>query len=262
MHPRIRRLLERVARGKTIWRRLPVPFSKARVLVTPDAALSYLRTGDDWCDRELLDTVARQVRTGDVVWDVGANVGVFGAAAAVKSGAAGSVLCVEPDTMLAQLIRATSSRLPDGCAKLEVLAAAVADQSGVAEFHIAERGRASNALAAHSGQSQAGGVRERQLVPVVTLDHLLDVSRPPDFVKIDVEGAESVILAGASRLLEAVRPSIYIEVRTHNAATVTGYFERASYVLFDPAKPIAGQAPLPACQWNTLAIAAEKVSSG
>jgi len=250
----IRTCLERLSRRMAFWRRLPEPFSFVRVLVTPDASLSHFRPGANWCDPELIAVVSRFVKPGDVVWDVGANVGVFGAAAAARSGPAGRVLCVEPDLALVRLIRKTSGRLPAACAKLETLAAAVADAAGIAEFHIAERGRASNGLAKFGDRSQTGGVRERQLVPVVSLDDLLKVSAAPALLKIDVEGAEAVIFDGARRVLDEARPIIYVEVGEQNAEKVTRQLHAASYDLFDPKKPLDGQAQLPACIWNTLAI--------
>jgi FkbM family methyltransferase len=252
-----RTVVERLSRGKSFWRRLPKPFSTERVLVTPDAALSCLRLGDNWCDAELLNVASRFIKTGNVVWDIGANLGVFGVAAAARSGKSGQVLCVEPDIVLVKLIRATAARLSPACAKMEVLAAAVAKEPGIAAFDIAERGRASNTLAEFGGRSQTGGIRERQLVPVVSLDSLLQATPAPAFVKIDVEGAESAIFSGATRLLSESRPLIYIEVGPDQCAIVTQHLKEASYDLFDPSKPLAEQSPSEQCHWNTLAIPKE-----
>ena len=196
----------------------------------------------------------RFVKPGNVVWDVGANLGIFGVAAAVMAGLNGRVLCVEPDLVLAQLIRRTADRLPSNCAKLETISAAVADAPGIAEFHIAQRGRASNALAKFEGRTPMGGVRKRQLVPVISLDDLLDVSPDPNFLKIDVEGAEAAALDGAGRLLTEARPTIYIEVGAENSEKVTRQLHAASYDLFDPSSAVQGQPPLSVCTWNTLAI--------
>ncbi len=217
----LRTSLERLSRGKALWRRLPQPFSSAHILVTPDAALSYLKLGANWCDPELLHIASRFVSPGNVVWDVGANVGVFGVASALRSGPKGQVLCVEPDLLLAQLIRKTAARLPDNCARLETLAVAIAGSPGIAQFHIAERGRASNKLAQFGDRTQTGGVRERQLVPVFSLDDLLTVSPPPAVLKINVEGAEAVVFDGATRVLAEARPLIYVEVSPDNAQKVT-----------------------------------------
>ena len=251
-----RHTIERLSRGRTLWRRLPPPFAAARVLVTPDAALSYLRPGANWCDPELLQVVDQHVRPGDAVWDVGGNVGVFATAAAVRAGAGGQVVCVEPDIVLAHLIRRTAAALPAGSAPMEVLAAAVAtpDPSPVAAFLIASRGRASNALAGLDARTQTGGVRERQLVPVVPLDALLSVARPPAVVKIDVEGAEERVLRSGRAVLHEARPTVYLEVGPDHAAACTALLREARYTLFAP----AGGPPLDRCAWNTVAIPAER----
>lgn len=117
---------------------------------------------------------------------------------------------------------------------------------------------ASNALAQYAGRSEMGGVREKQLVPVLSLDDVLRSMTPPAVVKIDVEGAEATIFQGASQLLHKARPLIYVEVGSQNVGKVAEPLHSAQYDLFDPSQPLRGQAPLETCAWNTLAIPREK----
>jgi len=77
-----RRWVERLSRGWTYRRRLPTPFESVKIWVTPDACLAYLKPGRGWCDSELLDMADRHITPGSTVWDIGANVGIFAAAAA------------------------------------------------------------------------------------------------------------------------------------------------------------------------------------
>ena len=99
-----------------------------------------------------------------------------------------------------------------------------------------------------------GGIRERQLVPVTSLDDLLNISPPPAVVKIDVEGPEAAIFDGAGRLLNESRPVIYVEVGKTNIEKVTTQLLAAAYDLFDPTQPLQAQTPMKVCRWNTLAI--------
>ncbi len=235
-------------------RHLPRRFGRRPLYVTPDAALSWLKPGEFAFDAELLRAVTLLVRPGDTVWDIGANVGAFALGAAHVAGAAGQVLAVEPDTWLAQLVR-DSAQLPQNAdLSVSVLAAAVSDRVGIARFHIAARGRASSSLAS-DGRSPAGGVREVQLVPVLTLDDLLEAGDAPDCLKIDVEGGETRLLQGGSQLLSEFRPRIYCEVGDDQTDAVTAILRAHDYRLWraDGDRLV----PTDRCVFNTFATPAD-----
>lgn len=99
--------------------------------------------------------------------------------------------------------------------------AAISNKAGTAFFSIAKRGRAANHLASLTGSSQTGGSRKVEVVPTLTADSLLESLLPPDVVKIDVEGAEVLVLSGMERLLSEIRPRIYCEVSQENRDAVS-----------------------------------------
>jgi hypothetical protein len=55
----------------------------------------------------------------------------------------------------------------------------------------------------------------------VTIDGLLRSGciPPPDFIKIDVEGAEALVLAGAAEALAAYHPAIFLAIHGNNQRT-------------------------------------------
>jgi hypothetical protein len=59
---------------------------------------------------ELFSLAEKLIRPGDVVWDVGANVGLFTFAAAAKTGPTGKVLAIEPDPWLGTLLRRSAAQ--------------------------------------------------------------------------------------------------------------------------------------------------------
>jgi FkbM family methyltransferase len=222
--------------------------------VSPDAQLKYLKPGDEAFDADLLRVVDAHVREDSIVWDIGANVGVF-AFAAASIARKGSTLAVEADLWLAQLMRRSLRLESNQGLQLAVLPSAISDRNGVATFMIAQRGRASNALESAGGRSQMGGIRERLTVPTITLDTLLNFFGAPTFVKIDVEGAEEMVLRGAERLLREVRPTIYIEVGKEQCDAVTELLIANGYSLFaGPSSGAAAATPLQSCVDNTLAV--------
>ena len=252
----LRRMAEYFSRRVVFRRRLPREVGGATIYVTPAASLSYWIRPMERIDPMLLQFVRDHVRPGSTVWDVGANVGLFGFAAAGVAGPEGSVLALEADDWLAALVRRSAQLNAGTMAAVSVLGVAVSDRVGVAQFAIARRGRASNFLREAEGSSQAGGVRETRLAMTVTLDWLLERFKPPDVIKIDVEGAEHLVLAGAARLLQSVRPIILCEVAPRNRAPLARLFREAEYTLY-PATPGASAPSIVQPVANTLAIPAD-----
>lgn len=252
----IRTILERLVRGKTLKRRLPKEFGSTPIYVAPDSQLKYLKLGKNAFDFELLEVAQRHIHKASSVWDIGANIGVFTFAAA-SIATDGAVLAVEADIWLAQVVKKSASLKANQRLSVQVLPTAISDDNGVATFLIAKRGRASNSLESVNGRSQMGGVRDKVMVPTLTLDTLLDFFSHPTFVKVDVEGAEVQVLQGAHRLLQEVRPLFYIEVGSDVVDEVSSLFIQNNYLLFDGQT----QAPLSKCSFNTVAIPKEKATT-
>jgi len=234
----LRRVAEIASRGIVLQRRLPAAFGGKPLYVSPDCGLRYWRRDLTKVDPVLLEMVDRYVCPGDVVWDVGANVGLFGFAAAHR---ASRVVLIEPDPWLAGLLERTAGFYGN----VSIIRAGVADYCGVGTLHIAARARASNFLQG-KGSTQTGGERCGEEVQVLTLDSL---SPPlPDVLKIDVEGTELAVLRGAARILAEARPSVICEVSAHNVDAATALLD--DYMLFD------GETGEPAAtaMWNTVAI--------
>ena len=227
-----RRLAERLGRKRLLKRRLPSEFGGTPLYISPDAQLKYLRFGRSAFDADLLRLASEEIEPNSTIWDIGANVGVFAFAAASRALPGGYVLAVEPDDWLANIIRRSAALPENSRLAVQVLAAAISDKVGTRTLLIAERGRASNALQG-AGRNQMGGVRDRVPVRTFTLDHLLDSYPMPDFLKIDVEGAEYQVLQGASRMLSDARPKIYVEVGSDLSDSVTAKLREHDYVLLD-----------------------------
>jgi len=228
--------------------------------VSPAAGLRFLFSSMASIDPPLLMAAHKLVRAGDVIWDIGANIGFFSLAAAVCAGNRGEVIAFEPDVWLVQLLRRTSAAQPAAHARITVVPAAVASEVSLRRFSIAARSRASNALVGY-GSSQMGGVEEQYLVAVFNLDWLLARLRIPNVVKIDVEGAELEVLRNQHRMLNEVRPVIVCEVGSQTADEITRILSSASYCLFDGEKPLEKAQMVQRATWSTIAIPEEKASS-
>lgn len=246
----LRTLAERLSRGRSYRRRLPRAYGGCRMYISPECGLSYwfgLRSS-----AKLLDNAAETVKPGNIVWDVGANMGLFSFAAAGLAGPTGHIYSFEPDVTLVSLLR-RSARLNPQAAPVEIIPCAVSDSVSLAKFNIAVRSRASNSLAGF-GASQTGGIRETQTVPTISLDWVAERIPPPDVLKIDVEGAELGVFRGAARLLESRRPMIIFESDPENRAEVSAQLFSLGYTLYDSDLPAPRREPLREPAYNTLAV--------
>lgn len=145
---------------------------------------------------------ASAVIPGSSVYDVGANVGVYTLLASRKAGPSGRVYAFEPLARnLLYLHRHVAMNRLQNCLIMEV---AVSDSQGTQRF--------SSASWEHSmARLSSDGELE---IPTVTLDHCVygEKLRPPDVIKIDVEGAELLVLRGANRALTEYHPTLFVEV--------------------------------------------------
>lgn len=153
------------------------------------------------------EVIVDHLASGDVMWDVGAHIGFLSAIAARTVGPRGRVVAFEP--LPANVLRLTQTVEMNGLTNVSIRDVAVSSSVGTGAFHV-------NLSSAMGGLAGAGD-GERIDVQTTTLDAELDLSRPPQLVKIDVEGFEEEVLAGAQGLFTKVRPFLIIELLTAEA---------------------------------------------
>jgi FkbM family methyltransferase len=161
------------------------------------------------------------VRTGDVVYDAGANLGLYSRYLITALGAS-QVIAFEPVASNRDLL-VRNLALGDVASRVTVLPVALGDEDGSAEFQVDDMQSTSGTLSQVTGGEPCVGRQNLGLGPLVTrvvcrrLDSLVAEGLPlPDVIKIDVEGAEALLLAGADRLLRDRGPRLLIEL--HGAA--------------------------------------------
>ena len=224
--------LEWLSRGRILKRYITSEYGRMPIYVSPDAQLKYLKLGQNAFDADLVKIADHFINGDHVVWDVGANVGVFSFACANRG--AKTVVAIEADIWLCSLLRKTSSLKEYQDRDIRVLPLAVADHNGISEFIIAKRGRASNALASAGGRSQMGGAREHLHVPTLKLDTIAETQPKPDFIKVDVEGAELAVLEGAANLMSEHHPTFYAEIGQSVFSACSDLMHENGYMIFGP----------------------------
>ncbi len=154
---------------------------------------------EDYYEQALVAWLKANLSSGDVFWDVGANIGAISLVAARLCR---RVVAFEPDPRSLTLLRrhVTANR----CSNVDIAALALGAMAGSAMLHQASATNTGMTSLVNHRASTVGAVA----VPVVRADDYLrehpDLS--PTVIKIDVEGAEEQVIEGARELLGACRP--------------------------------------------------------
>ncbi len=150
--------------------------------------------------------IKRHVRPGDIVCDIGANKGSFTSWLSRWCGERGRVVAFEPQRALAARLAAVCAAA--GLRNVTVEAQAVDASSGRRELHIP----VGHAPGASLNPSALSADRfDKATVPVVALDDYFKPEERVALLKVDVEGGELDVFAGARRILESDRPALVFE---------------------------------------------------
>src|SRR3989338_9500133 len=144
------------------------------------------------------------ITPGMVVVDVGAHIGYFSRLFSLLSGRKGTVLALEADPFIFELLKKNVSRHSNVVTRH----VAVSDQSGMIDFyHSDEKSGCGSVL----GKLPVSFKKTRLTVPANSLDTIVaeaGLSRV-DFIKMDIEGGEPRALSGMQKTL-AENPAIIL----------------------------------------------------
>lgn len=148
--------------------------------------------------------LCEQLGSGFTMFDVGANMGLYGSLVASVFKPE-MVHLFEPAPTAARVAERIVAK---NSLRAEVFEVAVSETSGVGKLQLSPVSDASNSMV--EGFREATGVLD---VTTIRLDdHVRRTGRHPDLLKIDVETFEPAVLRGARSVLERDRPVIVIEV--------------------------------------------------
>jgi FkbM family methyltransferase len=154
------------------------------------------------------DLIERTLRRGDLFVDVGAHWGFFALQAATHPAGEIEVVAFEPELMNATILSENVAR--NNCANLAVVCAACGDQSKLVPLIANSTMR----HCIHGADTRFDGRTPSKWVPVVALDGAIgDLPKQAErriIIKIDAEGFEPNIIAGAKSLLKSGRVALIV----------------------------------------------------
>ena len=140
---------------------------------------------------------------GDVVIEIGANIGAHTVPLARHVGAQGRILAIEPQRLVFQTLCANVAL--NSLQNVDCYWAAIGAEEGVITVPEPDPN-----LQTNLGGISLINVRQGCQVECLTLDKFIDLPRIK-LIKIDVEGMETEVIAGGLQLLQKFKPFLYVE---------------------------------------------------
>lgn len=187
--------------------RLERGFTLRLDLADPDQRLVYFF--GDYEERREADLLTRVLAPGEVFWDVGANLGYFTLLAAARLRGSGQAVAFEPGKSAYERLTENISLNP--FMNILTYHVAVSDREGEAVLYSTPGLADGRANLYQPGDGQTGSEKVR----TVTLDgwRRRQGLAPPDFIKLDVEGAELAALIGAREIIASSSPLLLVEMK-------------------------------------------------
>lgn len=230
-----------------------------------------LKVNTDWLgeniylgsyEKKELMMLKKLLPEGSSAYDIGANIGYYTIylCNAIKCR---KVFAFEPSPREHEQLVNNVKR--NGCSNAEIRQFALGDRDGVIDLYLAQSNFGKNSVT----EIQEGGNKVQ--VKMFSLDSLEEVKQyAPDFIKLDVEGAEPLVLRGAAETILRAKPIILYESWAFESAAfangkceATDILSSYGYQFFDitpsvKLKPIVAGRQVTTS--NLLAIHSTKIS--
>ena len=165
---------------------------------------------------ETFEWIKNNLKVNEVLWDIGANIGVFSLYAAL--GGKNKVLAIEPSAESYSTLNA-NIRLNNLEEHIDALCFAGSQETNLLQLHMKDpsSGASHNSIGSSSNQFGEFDVNGKQSVIAISLDDLDQIEgiASPNHVKLDVDGKELEILTGATNVLKKV-DSLLVEIEGKN----------------------------------------------
>lgn len=173
-----------------------------RFLSPPHNISSFIAATFDERDLNIVRFWDRALPPQPVIFDIGANIGLYTLPAGRRAGREGRVYGFEAHPVTFRYLQRNATRRPDPRIVIENLAVGAETGRAMIAFNAANPGET------HMATESEGG----EQVPVVALDDYCRQRRIDriDYMKIDVEGYEANVLRGAAGII-AASPDILVQ---------------------------------------------------
>ena len=159
---------------------------------------------------DVLAALSALLRPGGVFWDIGANYGFMSIFVEKTFNGAVRTVAFEPNPVVLDELRKNLHL--NNCSNIDVQPICLSDQVGTATFYTS-RDHSWNATLIRAFAENYHEDMQVQ-VQTSTIDHMVKLLPPPSVIKLDVEGAEHMVLQGGETFLANSHVPVIIEYNT------------------------------------------------
>jgi len=174
--------------------------------------------------------IRKLIRKGDVVIDIGANLGYYSRLFAKLVGSEGKVLSVEPVSLFRKILNINTS----GFKNTTIIPYALGEEDnkpivmGIPKSNKYLRHGLTRVLDTNENEPFEYTFAEKMFTPATLFGNL----ERCDYIKCDVEGYEIHIIPQLEFLLKPFQPIIQIEIETVNRKLISDFLSTLSYSAF------------------------------
>lgn len=193
----------------------------------------FLWYGRNSYERTTIREWVRHVKNSNVIFDIGANTGIFSLLGCSASDAPKQVVAFEP-TLRACARVYENANVNGFTSNIKVEKLALSDQEGVIEFMNYEGTHRISSGASYVEGANHLPVQSRELCERIRLDSYIEKTGiSPDLIKMDVEGAEIDVVNGARNVISRRSTKFIIEVVPTTVDVVVSAFDGYSVHVLD-----------------------------
>ncbi|MBU0628100.1 MAG: FkbM family methyltransferase [Nanoarchaeota archaeon] len=195
------------------------PFYRRFVLRTVQGSKMYLDMEDAGVSQTLIKRgireglhtflIKKELKPGDCVLDIGANIGYYALIEASIVGAEGKVYAIEPETSNFSLLL-RNIKVNNFSGIIDAFNIAASDKNGFSKFYIT---KASNSHTMLPGSVHK--IVRHATVRTTKIDSFLEGKRKVDLIRMDIEGYECEVIDGAMKTLESADYPLKLIIEIH-----------------------------------------------
>lgn len=180
------------------------------ILLFPGSTMSQKIYINDY-ESETTNFLSKIIKKGDCIYDIGANVGFYSLFFSRLVGENGQVHAFEPS--LRETAMLSQNIINNQIQNVSINQCAVSDKTGYLWFNVFSRSEDGvyNSLGEINHPTDTGKLKQRIQIRTIQLDdYLASFKNIPYLIKADTEGAETLLLQGAQKLIKSLNAPILV----------------------------------------------------